>query len=195
MSEYKLVIVGGGGVGKSCLNIRLIQNIFVEEYDPTIEDAYRKQFTIDKEICLLDILDTTGQEEFSAMREQYMRRGEGFYCTYTIISKESFDEVKSIGEEIIRVKGKNKVPMVLVGNMCDLETRTVTTKEGEELAKVFECPFFETSAKYNINVEDSFYQLVREIRKDQADEAAKKLENLIQQMNARKKKKGSCSLM
>ena len=70
MTEYKLVIVGGGGVGKSALTIRLIQNHFIDEYDPTIEDSYRKQVTIDEETCLLDILDTAGQEEYSAMRDQ-----------------------------------------------------------------------------------------------------------------------------
>jgi GTPase KRas protein len=74
MTEYKLVIVGGGGVGKSALTIQLIQvqksncyadlyskNHFIDEYDPTIEDSYRKQVTIDEETCLLDILDTAGK--------------------------------------------------------------------------------------------------------------------------------------
>ena len=58
MTEYKLVVVGAGGVGKSALTIQLIQNHFVDEYDPTIEDSYRKQVVIDGETCLLDILDT-----------------------------------------------------------------------------------------------------------------------------------------
>lgn len=53
-----------GGVGKSALTIQLIQNHFVDEYDPTIEDSYRKQVVIDGETCLLDILDTAGQEEY-----------------------------------------------------------------------------------------------------------------------------------
>ena len=57
MTEYKLVVVGAGGVGKSALTIQLIQNHFVDEYDPTIEDSYRKQVVIDGETCLLDILD------------------------------------------------------------------------------------------------------------------------------------------
>ena len=85
---YKLVVVGAGGVGKSALTIQLIQNQFMEEYDPTIEDSYRKQVVVDKEACHLDILDTAGQEEYSAMKDQYMRTGEGFligkvkYYTY-----------------------------------------------------------------------------------------------------------------
>eukprot|EP00800_Vazella_pourtalesii_P022160 TRINITY_DN854_c0_g1_i2.p1 TRINITY_DN854_c0_g1~~TRINITY_DN854_c0_g1_i2.p1 ORF type:complete len:117 (-),score=29.64 TRINITY_DN854_c0_g1_i2:491-841(-) len=75
--EYKLVVVGGGGVGKSALTIQFIQSQFVEDYDPTIEDSYRKNGVIDDEVAILDILDTAGQEEFSAMREQYMHHGEG----------------------------------------------------------------------------------------------------------------------
>merc|ERR1712072_1093341 len=167
MTEYKLVIVGGGGVGKSALTIQLIQNNFIEEYDPTIEDSYRKQVTIDDETCLLDILDTAGQEEYSAMRDQYMRTGQGFLCVFAITSRSSFDEITSFREQILRVKDEDKVPMVLAGNKCDLEDeRQVTTAEGQDLAKGFGCPFFETSAKSRINVEEAFYQLVREIRAD-----------------------------
>ncbi|XP_061555598.1 GTPase KRas isoform X2 [Phycodurus eques] len=93
MTEYKLVVVGAGGVGKSALTIQLIQNHFVDEYDPTIEDSYRKQVVIDGETCLLDILDTAGQEEYSAMRDQYMRTGEGFLCVYAINNTKSFEDV------------------------------------------------------------------------------------------------------
>jgi len=175
MTEYKLVIVGGGGVGKSALTIQLIQNHFIDEYDPTIEDSYRKQVTIDDETCLLDILDTAGQEEYSAMRDQYMRTGQGFILVYAITSRSSFDEIASFREQILRVKDKDKVPMVLVGNKCDLESeRQVTTSEVQELAKSFGCPFFESSAKTRVNVEESFYGLVREIRKQLNGEPNKK---------------------
>jgi len=160
------VIVGGGGVGKSALTIQLIQNHFIDEYDPTIEDSYRKQVTIDDETCLLDILDTAGQEEYSAMRDQYMRTGQGFLTVYAITSRSSFDEISSFREQILRVKDADKVPMVVVGNKCDLESeRQVSKAEGQDLAKSFGCPFLETSAKSRINVEESFFELVREIRK------------------------------
>ena len=77
ITKYSFNFALAGGVGKSALTIQLIQNHFVDEYDPTIEDSYRKQVVIDGETCLLDILDTAGQEEYSAMRDQYMRTGEG----------------------------------------------------------------------------------------------------------------------
>lgn len=179
MQEYKLVVVGGGGVGKSALTIQLIQSHFVDEYDPTIEDSYRKQCTIDKEQVLLDVLDTAGQEEYSAMREQYMRTGEGFLLVYSINSRNSLDELQSFYEQILRVKDTENVPVIVVGNKCDLEVeRQVSYEEGLAVAKSFNCEFLETSAKQRINVEEAFYGLVRTIRSEndaktaQEDEAA-----------------------
>lgn len=166
LREYKLVVVGGGGVGKSCLTIQLIQSHFVDEYDPTIEDSYRKQCVIDDEVALLDVLDTAGQEEYSAMREQYMRTGEGFLLVYSITSRTSFEEILQFQQQILRVKDKDYFPLVVVGNKCDLEAdRQVSTQEGKSLAEQFHCPFKETSAKARINVDESFYELVREIRR------------------------------
>ncbi|KAI9367879.1 ras-like protein [Aspergillus egyptiacus] len=166
LREYKLVVVGGGGVGKSCLTIQLIQSHFVDEYDPTIEDSYRKQCVIDDEVALLDVLDTAGQEEYSAMREQYMRTGEGFLLVYSITSRQSFEEIMTFQQQILRVKDKDYFPIIVVGNKCDLEKeRVVTEQEGEALAQQFGCRFIETSAKSRINVENAFYDLVREIRR------------------------------
>ncbi|KAH6996147.1 ras-like protein [Ilyonectria robusta] len=166
LREYKLVVVGGGGVGKSCLTIQLIQSHFVDEYDPTIEDSYRKQCVIDDEVALLDVLDTAGQEEYSAMREQYMRTGEGFLLVYSITSRQSFEEITTFQQQILRVKDKDYFPMVVVGNKCDLENeREVTRQEGEALARSFGCKFIETSAKSRINVDKAFYDIVREIRR------------------------------
>jgi GTPase KRas protein len=164
--EYKLVVVGGGGVGKSCLTIQLIQKHFIDEYDPTIEDSYRQQCTIDDETALLDVLDTAGQEEYSAMREQYMRTGEGFLLVYSITSRQSFEEIMTYQQQILRVKDKDFFPVIVVGNKCDLESeRQVSTQEGQELANHYNCKFIETSARTNVNVEEAFHDIVREIRK------------------------------
>lgn len=133
MTEYKLVVVGAGGVGKSALTIQLIQNHFVDEYDPTIEDSYRKQVVIDGETCLLDILDTAGQEEYSAMRDQYMRTGEGFLLVFAVNSAKSFEDIGSYREQIKRVKDAEEVPMVLVGNKCDLQAWAVDMTQAREV--------------------------------------------------------------
>mmetsp|Transcript_2106 Transcript_2106/g.2392 ORF Transcript_2106/g.2392 Transcript_2106/m.2392 type:complete len:188 (+) Transcript_2106:30-593(+) len=165
--EYKLVVLGGGGVGKSALTIRLVTDNFLDEYDPTIEDSYRKQVMIDDETALLDILDTAGQEEFSSMQDQWMRDGKGFLLVYSIVSRPTFDEVSILYDKILRTKDAEKVPLVLVGNKCDLkEERQVEYQEGADLAKTWGCAFFEASAKIKLNNEACFYELVREIRKE-----------------------------
>ncbi|KAK9767821.1 RAS1 protein [Basidiobolus ranarum] len=164
--EYKLVVVGGGGVGKSALTIQFIQSHFVDEYDPTIEDSYRKQCVIDDETAMLDVLDTAGQEEYNAMREQYMRTGEGFLLVYSITSRNSFEEISTFHQQILRVKDRDYFPIIVVANKSDLENeRQVSTQEGRDLAKQFGCRFIETSAKQRINVDEAFYNIVREIRR------------------------------
>jgi small GTP-binding protein len=134
LREYKLV-VGGGGVGKSCLTIQLIQSHFVDEYDPTIEDTYRKKCAIDEEVALLDVHDTAGQEEYAAMREQYMRTGEGFLLVYSITDRQSFEEILTFEQQILSVKDKDYFPIIVVGNKCELEgERVVSRQEGEARA-------------------------------------------------------------
>jgi small GTP-binding protein len=173
MTEYKLVVVGDGGVGKSALTIQLIQNQFVEEYDPTIEDSYRKQVLIDGETCLLDILDTAGQEEYSAMRDQYMRTGEGFLLVFALNELKSFENIQNYREQIRRVKDSDEVPMVLVGNKCDLAQRAMAQRSVAELARSFGIPYEETSAKTRVGVDDAFHALVREIRKHREKQTSK----------------------
>merc|ERR1712241_39710 len=118
---YKLVVVGGGGVGKSAITIQFIQSYFVTDYDPTIEDSYTKQCVIDNKVAKLDILDTAGQEEFSAMREQYMRSGEGFLLVFSLSDRRSFDEAARFHKDILRAKDRDEFPVMLVGNKADLE--------------------------------------------------------------------------
>ncbi|KAI9679354.1 MAG: Ras GTPase [Caeruleum heppii] len=129
-------------------------------------DSYRKQCVIDDEVALLDVLDTAGQEEYSAMREQYMRTGEGFLLVYSIASRQSFEEIMTFQQQILRVKDKDYFPIIVVGNKCDLESeRQVAKQEGEAVARQFGCKFIETSAKSRINVDNAFYDIVREIRR------------------------------
>lgn len=166
MREYKIVVLGSGGVGKSALTVQFVQGIFVEKYDPTIEDSYRKQVEVDGQQCMLEILDTAGTEQFTAMRDLYMKNGQGFVLVYSITAQSTFNDLQDLREQILRVKDKDDVPMVLVGNKTDLEAERVVGKEqGQNLARHFNCAFMETSAKAKIHVNDVFYDLVRQINK------------------------------
>lgn len=168
--EYKLVVVGSGGVGKSALTIQLTQSHFVDEYDPTIEDSYRKQVVLEGQVSILDILDTAGQEEYSAMREQYMRTGEGFLLVYSVTSRTSLEELLTYYQQILRVKDADYVPIVVVGNKIDLASeREVSYDEGASAAAQMRAPYVETSAKSAINVDQAYYTLAKLIRDSPCD--------------------------
>ena len=156
MREYKIVVLGSGGVGKSALTVQFVQGIFVEKYDPTIEDSYRKQVEVDGQQCMLEILDTAGTEQFTAMRDLYMKNGQGFVLAYSITAQSTFNDLQDLREQILRVKDSEEVPMVLVGNKCDLEDERVVGKDqGMNMARQFgHCTFMETSAKAKIGVTD-----------------------------------------
>ena len=159
--------MGSGSVGKTAITNQFINNHFLECYDPNIEDDYRRQIVCDDDTYMLNILDTAGQEEYSAMREHYMRIGDGFLLVYSITSRTTFEEIQTeFHDKILRAKELDKCPMVLLGNKSDLDhIREVTTAEGQQLAKQYGIPFFETSALNRINIHESFRSVVREMRK------------------------------
>ena len=166
MKEYKIVVLGSGGVGKSALTVRFVAGQFVEKYDPTIEDFYRKEIDIDGLPGVIEILDTAGTEQFASMRDLYIKNGQGFILVYSIINQQSFIDVQPLRDQILRVKGVASAPMLLVGNKCDLEAeRSVTARDGQMLAQEWGIPFFETSAKTKHNVPVMFTEVVREVIK------------------------------
>jgi Ras-related protein R-Ras2 len=170
-STYKIIVVGGGGVGKSALTIQFIQSYFVTDYDPTIEDSYTKQCVIDQLVAKLDIIDTAGQDEFSAMRDQYMRCGQGFLLVFSLIDKASMSEIYRLHKQILRIKDGDEFPMILIGNKCDLQRqRLVSNSMADDLKEELNLPYLETSAKTRQNVEEAFYELVRLIRNFQLKE-------------------------
>jgi len=162
---YDIFVAGLFGVGKSALLCQLTSNQFVDEYDPTVGDVYRKLVVIDGETCILDISDGLYMQDYK-WNERAYRQCEGFVCVFSITSRTSFEEISSYREKICRTKGMDEVPMILVGNKSDLaQDRQVAQNEAQQTAEQFGIPWMETSAKTRTNVEDAFYTLVREIRK------------------------------
>jgi GTPase KRas len=146
----------------------------VENVDSTIEDSYRKQVTIDGESCMLEIFDTAGQEEYTALRDQWIRDGQGFVLVYSVCSRSSFTRIRKYHRQVSKAKESvlseffnlPYVPMMLVGNEFDRATdREVSTQEGHALSRELGCEFVEASAKNCINVEKAFYDVVSLIRR------------------------------
>jgi len=192
---HKIIMVGSGGVGKSALTLQFMYDEFVEDYEPTKADSYRKNVTVDDEDCQIDILDTAGQEDYAAIRDNYFRSGEGFLCVFSICEPESFAATNDLREQILRVKGESEgtVSLILVGNKIDLaDKRQVSTEEGLEKASEWKVPYIETSAKTKENVEKAFNELMRMIilKKSEDKSAGQK-----DKKEKKKKKKRKCIIL
>eukprot|EP00128_Syssomonas_multiformis_P014800 Colp12_sorted_trinity150504_noHs@14173 len=163
--QCKVVVVGSGGVGKSCVTTRFVRDKYSEYYDPTIEESYRKKVELDGDSWDMEIVDTAGQEEFSSFRDSTFSMGDGFLLVFSITSASSWKELQDLRDKILRHKDIEAAPMVIVGNKKDLaQDRTVTTEEAELFCKQVNCPYFETSAKTGENVEQSMHEVLRQIK-------------------------------
>lgn len=172
---HKVIMVGSGGVGKSALTLQFMYDEFVEDYEPTKADSYRKKVVLDGEEVQIDILDTAGQEDYAAIRDNYFRSGEGFLCVFSITEDDSFQATQEFREQILRVKSDEQIPFLLVGNKADLsDRRKVSLDEAQSRANQWGVPYVETSAKTRANVDKAFYDLARMISasKQQAEAPA-----------------------
>ncbi|KAI9066656.1 ras protein [Trametes coccinea BRFM310] len=162
MDSWRVAVLGDGGVGKTALAVQFTLNCFT--YDPTIEDAYRKQLVVDNRMCFVEVIDTAGQEEYATLRDQWVREGQGFILVYSITSRNSFERLDVFRQAMLKVK-RQKPVFMLVGNKFDKHSdREVSKEEGMARARQFGCEFLETSAKTAYNVERLFMNLVRLLR-------------------------------
>ncbi|KAI9844167.1 MAG: Ras- protein rsr1 [Sclerophora amabilis] len=179
-----------GGVGKSCLTAQFVQNVWIESYDPTIEDSYRKQIEVEGRQCMLEIhggnrtihghaVDTPSTFHQNQARrtltqnshdgsELYMKSGQGFLLVFSITSPSSLAELAELREQIIRIKDDERVPIVIVGNKSDLEEdRAVSRARAFSVSQSWGagCPYYETSARRRTNVDEVFVDLCSQIVK------------------------------
>ncbi|KAI8899957.1 small GTPase superfamily [Globomyces pollinis-pini] len=183
---HKVIMVGSGGVGKSAITLQYMYGDFTEDYEPTKADSYRKKVNLDNQETFIDILDTAGQEEYAAIRDNYYRSGEGFLCVFSILEQESFQHTQEFRDQICRVLDDETIPFILVGNKLDVaDKRKVSVREAELKAKEWGCTYMETSAKTRQNVEEIFDKIMRQIR----DKKAKT------QVKPEPKKKSMCVLI
>ena len=144
--------MGRGTVGKTSLIFRYINNQCPKEHDPTVEDAYTIE--IETNECQgkqFKILDTAGEEDYQNMLDQWISLANGFLLVFAINDAETFEALKTKIKKIEKNEA-NKLPIVIVGNKCDLnDQRKVSFQEAEEFAKSIDAKYYETSALNDMN--------------------------------------------
>ncbi len=162
---FKIVLLGSEGVGKSAITIKYLRNKFIEDYDPTIEEIYRKDIIIGEELQTIQIHDTAGHEEFNILNEKYIKNGDGFIFIYSVTNEESFRIIKEYYNSVKTLINKKRIHCVLIGNKRDLyNDRVVDISEGEQLAMNYNCEFYETSAKLDtVRLDVIFNRLIKQL--------------------------------
>ncbi|KAH8918281.1 Rap1b-like protein [Atractiella rhizophila] len=188
--EFKIVMFGDGGVGKSALTLQFCHDLFVEDYDPTIEDSYTKSMIVDSVQCQCQIIDTAGTDQFPTLRDMYMKSADGFVLVFALNSGSSVKELLVIRENILRQKevgvAQGGLACVLAGNKCDLVgERTVQRQVGDTLSMLWRVPYYEVSARQGINVDAIFMDIVRQVMK--LDQAKNRQGNNFNKSNIKKK--------
>ena len=164
---YKTLILGDTTVGKTCFLLKYTDKTFQEAHLATIGLDYRlktMKLKNGKEIKL-QIWDTAGQDRFRAITRNYYKGSHGILLLYDVTNVKSFENIKTWVSSI-REEASKDVVVYIVGNKIDnAKNRKVETEEGKELAEELGFPFMETSAKNNINVSETFDDLVERIDK------------------------------
>uniref|UniRef100_A0A8C3VWN4 DIRAS family GTPase 3 n=1 Tax=Catagonus wagneri TaxID=51154 RepID=A0A8C3VWN4_9CETA len=193
--DFRVVVLGSAGVGKSALVQRWVRGNFREAYLPTIEDTYRQVLGCSHKVGALHITDTTGGRRYRGLQRLAIARGHAFILVYSVTKKHTLEELKPLYHLIRDLKGNNplKCPIILVGNKCDESHREVSEKEGAACASEWNCAFLETSAKMNINVQELFQMLLNHEKKPAA--SAQPAQKKSQIPKTAEKLLGKCIIM
>ena len=194
----KILIIGDSNVGKTSILLQYTSNFFQETHIATIGVEFKlKEIMLDNIEYKLNIWDTAGQERFKAITKSFFKAADGIVFVYDVTNKPSFENIKNWIKDA--ESKANDFKIIIVGNKIDLnDSREVSFEEGKNFAKKKNCPFFESSAKDKINIDEIFITLLEEILKAQKnikEEKKNEGENKIileKDDNSKTKSKGCC---
>ncbi|RID73946.1 hypothetical protein BRARA_B01064 [Brassica rapa] len=167
----KLLLIGDSGVGKSCLLLRFSDGSFTTSFITTIGIDFKiRTIELDDKRIKLQIWDTAGQERFRTITTAYYRGAMGILLVYDVTDETSFNNIRNWIRNIEQHASDN-VNKILVGNKADMDEskRAVPTSRGQALADEYGIKFFETSARTNLNVEEVFFSLAKDIKQRLTD--------------------------
>lgn len=189
---FKLLIVGESGVGKTCMLLQYADSVFEENFLSTIGVDFKvKLIDVDDKKVKLQIWDSAGQDRFRNITASYYRNSSGMIIVYDVTNHSTFDKISDWVEEVRRFAPD--VPLLLVGNKCDLDDkRQVTFEEGKELSEKLHTFFFETSAKTAYNINKIFDELSRELIVDLQKKPKQESTKQVNLLETSKKPKKCC---
>jgi len=161
-NSKKVVLLGEGRVGKTCLCLRYVQNSFSDAQESTIQATYlEKRLNVGKNPIKLMIWDTAGQERFHALGPIYYRDAQGALLVYDITDRDSFSKVQHWVKELRKIVGPDIV-LLIVGNKADLEKdRQVSDDDAQSYAKTVGATHLLCSAKSGKGVDNAFLELTK----------------------------------
>jgi small GTP-binding protein len=162
--NFKFIIVGSSGVGKTAILKRLVEDTFTEDSLATIGVEFDSTvIAVDNRKVKLQIWDTAGQDRFRSIAKAYYRNAAGVFVVYDLADRKSYDDLNSWLTDIHALCDANAVVM-LVGNKADLaHRRVVTVAEAESFAKHHHIQYMETSAKMGANIREAFVKVTAAI--------------------------------
>ena len=162
--SFKILFLGGIGVGKTSIINRYVKNIFNNDQVPTIGIDYRtKTITYHSKKIKLKIFDTSGQERFHNLTKNYYQGADGIIMVFDLTRIETLEELTYWMEEINKNCDKNNIGLILVGNKNDgnLEERKISNEQGNKIAELYNFIYIETSAITNDNIKECFDLMVQ----------------------------------
>jgi Ras-related protein Rab-8A len=170
--QIKILMIGDSGVGKTCLLLRYANDQFSPTFITTIGIDFKiKNIILDGKRIKLQIWDTAGQERFRTITTSYFRGAQGILLIYDVTDRQTFMSIRNWVSQV-QMHADISVNKLLIGNKCDMENRAVSIEEGEGLAKEYNIPFFETSAKQDINVGASFLAIATQVKNRMTSDGA-----------------------
>ena len=191
---FKILTIGESGVGKTCILRRFVENKFLKNHLATIGiDFKTKTININNQEIKLKIWDTAGQERFRNITTQYYKGADGIVLVYDVTDEASYEKIRDWMEQILSNTQQDDIGLVLLGNKCDMEPRTVTEEMGNKMAEELKIDYFETSALNGQGIKEAFEQLTRIIMKKRGvGEGNSDLRHSLDKGKKKKEKKGEC---
>lgn len=161
---FKLMITGIPGSGKTSIIYQFVHKkyIYLDQSNMIVENNYRKEINHNEKKVKLHLWDTMTHERYRPLNRNYFKHFNGFMILYDVTKKDSFLAVRGFVREIEENTHSN-VCMILIGNKCNSENRSVSFEEGLELARELNIQFIEVSVENNYNIDEAFTLLIDEM--------------------------------